>query len=135
MKVRAIDEGRRGREKELVRSDYFRKHGGTALPVYIGTLEYVVITASVRLGKNAYGAAIRREIMSSTGDVCSTSAISASIDNLEAKGFVQCSMSTPTGERGGRTKRMVLVTRSGKWVARSFYNWVMTASRGTPWED
>lgn len=139
MKVRPINEKRaenrrKGRENNSIRSEYARKHGGRALPIFIGTVEFAVIAAALRLGKNAYGASIRREIMSSTGDVCSTSAISASIGNLESKGFLECWMSAPTGERGGRTKRMVRVTRRGNRVARSFYDWVMKASRGTTWK-
>jgi hypothetical protein len=42
-------------------------------------------------------------------------------------------MSAPTQQRGGRAKRMVLVTGSGVRAAREFYEAVQRISRGTAW--
>jgi DNA-binding PadR family transcriptional regulator len=53
----------------------------------IGEFEYVLIAAAVRLGEQAYGAAIRAEIASSTGRNCSLGALYTTLDRLEAKDF------------------------------------------------
>ena len=49
----------------------------------IGEFEYVLIAAAVRLGDEAYGAAIRAEIASSTGRNCSLGALYTTLDRLE----------------------------------------------------
>ena len=114
---------------------WLEKHGGCALPIELGNLEYLTIASVARLGQTAYGVSIRSDIKKFTLYVCSTSKISKAISNLEEKGFVKCWMSAPTGERGGRSKRMVRITPSGVRAARRFYRWILRTSRSTPWGD
>ena len=99
----------------------------------LGEFEYLLLTAAVRLGEDAYGAAIRREIENSTGRRCSIGALYTTLDRLEAKGLIQTRMGDATPQRGGRRKRMVQVTSKGNRVARDFYGAVMRATRGIPW--
>ena len=100
----------------------------------IGEFEYLLLTASVRLGENAYGAAIRHEIEDATGRQCSIGALYTTLDRLEQKGFVETQMGDPTPERGGRSKRMVHVTAKGIKAAGDFYAAVRQVSRGVSWE-
>jgi PadR family transcriptional regulator PadR len=99
----------------------------------IGEFEYLLLTSSVRLGDDAYGAAIRREIENSTGSRCSIGALYTTLDRLEAKGLIETWMGDATPRRGGRRKRMVQVTPKGSRVARDFYEVVVRASQGIPW--
>jgi PadR family transcriptional regulator PadR len=100
----------------------------------LGEFEYLLLTAAVRLGEDAYGAAIRQEIESATGRNCSIGALYTTLDRLEAKGFVRTRMGDPTPQRGGRPKRMVYVTAKGVEAATDFYNSVTRVTRGVAWE-
>lgn len=99
----------------------------------LGEFEYLLITAAAGLGDQAYGAAIRQEIESATGQSCSIGALYTTIDRLEAKGLLQTWMGDATPQRGGRAKRMVRVTPTGVQAAKDFYDTVMRVSRGTSW--
>jgi PadR family transcriptional regulator PadR len=99
----------------------------------LGEFEYLLLTAAARLGEDAYGAAIRKEIESSTGRRCSIGALYTTLDRLEAKGFIATWMGDATPQRGGRPKRMVRVKPKGIRAAGEFYSAVMRASRGVSW--
>jgi PadR family transcriptional regulator PadR len=100
----------------------------------LGEFEYLLVTAAVRLGDEAYGAAMRQEIEGATRRRCSIGALYTTLDRLEAKGFVKTWMGDPTPQRGGRPKRMVRVTAKGIHAATEFYSAVTRASRGVAWE-
>jgi PadR family transcriptional regulator, regulatory protein PadR len=102
--------------------------------VMIGEFEYLIISAAARLGDEAYGAAIRRDIEEATGHQCSIGALYTTLDRLRSKGLVETWMGEPTAERGGRAKRMVRVTRKGAQAASAFYRTVIKASRNVSWE-
>lgn len=99
----------------------------------IGEFEYVLLAAAVRLGEDAYGAAIRQEIGIHTGHLCSIGALYTTIDRLEKKGLIKTWMGEGTPERGGRAKRMVRVTSAGVRAATEFYNAVVGISCGVSW--
>jgi PadR family transcriptional regulator, regulatory protein PadR len=82
---------------------------------FLGEFEHVVLLALLRLGNNAYGVMLRREIKSSIDRDVSIGAIYATLDRLEAKGYVTSHLGDPTPERGGRSKRYFRV--SGKGIA------------------
>ena len=100
----------------------------------IGEFEYLLIAAAARLGENAYGAAIRREIEEATRQRCSIGALYTTLDRLETKGFVKTWMGEATAQRGGRAKRMVRVTAKGVQAATSFYRAVARVSRHVSWD-
>jgi len=82
---------------------------------YLGEFEHIVVLALLRLAEQAYGVTVRREIEVRTGREVSIGAIYATLDRLEAKGYVKSQLGDPTPERGGRSKRFFHVT--GKGVA------------------
>ncbi|HEY6252562.1 MAG TPA: PadR family transcriptional regulator [Candidatus Angelobacter sp.] len=100
----------------------------------IGEFEYLLLSAAVRLGTNAYGAAIRLEIEQATRRRCSLGALYTTLDRVEAKGLVETWMGDATPERGGRSKRMIRVTGKGIKAAADFYRTVTRASRGVSWD-
>ena len=75
----------------------------------LGEFEYLILAAAAGLGDHAYGASIRQQIESATGDACSLGALYTTLDRLETKGLVKTSMGDPTPQRGGRPKRMVRI--------------------------
>jgi PadR family transcriptional regulator, regulatory protein PadR len=101
----------------------------------LGEFEYLLLTAAVRLGEEAYGAAIRREVEEATGRRCSIGALYTTLDRLEMKGLLKTWMGDPTPQRGGRPKRMARVTAKGVHAATAFYNAVSRVSRGVSWES
>jgi PadR family transcriptional regulator PadR len=101
--------------------------------IMLGEFEYLLITVATQLGDNAYGAALREEIQTRTGRKCSIGALYTTMDRLEAKGFLKTWMGDPTPERGGRAKRMILVTPNGTLAAKDFYDTVTRVSRGVSW--
>lgn len=81
---------------------------------YIGELEELVLLTVGILYKDAYGVAVMDEIERQTGRSLNISAVHAVLSRLEEKGLVKSQMSSPTAERGGRRKRIFLLTSSGK---------------------
>ena len=81
---------------------------------YIGELEELVLLTVGILYKQAYGVAVMDEIEKQTGRSLNISAVHAVLKRLEEKGLVTSEMSEPTSERGGRRKRVFLLTASGK---------------------
>jgi DNA-binding PadR family transcriptional regulator len=100
----------------------------------LGEFEYMLLAAAVRLGEDAYGAAIRQEMEITTGRRCSIGALYTTLDRLEKKGLLKTWMGEATPQRGGRAKRMVRVTAKGVQEATAFYNTVVRATRGLSWE-
>jgi PadR family transcriptional regulator PadR len=86
----------------------------------LGEFEYLVISAAVRRGENAYGAAIREEIERTAKRSCSIGALYTTIDRLESKALIETWMGEATADRGGRAKRMVRVTGKGVREASAF---------------
>jgi PadR family transcriptional regulator PadR len=99
----------------------------------LGEFEYLLLTAAVQLGEDAYGAAIRQEIEGATKRRCSIGALYTTLDRLEAKGLLETWMGDATPQRGGRAKRMVRVTAKGIRAAAAFYAAVTRVSRGVSW--
>lgn len=84
----------------------------------LGEFEHVVLLAVLRLGADAYGMEVRREIEKCTGRDVSTGAVYSTLDRLEEKGFVASALGDPTPERGGRARRIFEVTAAGSYALR-----------------
>ncbi|HZM61591.1 MAG TPA: helix-turn-helix transcriptional regulator [Vicinamibacterales bacterium] len=86
----------------------------------LGEFEQVVLLAILRLGPEAYGVTIRREIAACTERDPAPGALYTTLDRLEDKGLVTSRYGDPTPERGGRAKRYFTVTARGvRAVARA----------------
>jgi DNA-binding PadR family transcriptional regulator len=86
---------------------------------FLGSLEHIVLLAIVRLGGNAYGMTVRREIEVRTGRAISIGAVYATLERLEAKGYIRSRLGEPTAERGGRAKRLFRIEADGEAALRA----------------
>ena len=84
----------------------------------LGEFEQLVLLAIARLGDDAYGVTIRREIEERTGRDVTIGALYTALDRLERKAFVRSTMSAPTAERGGRSKRHFRMKPAGAAALR-----------------
>ena len=80
----------------------------------LGSLEQIILLALMRLDGNAHGMIVRREIEKRTGRNISIGAVYATLERLEAKGYVSSFTGEPTPQRGGRAKRLFRVQSAGK---------------------
>ena len=81
---------------------------------YLGELEELILLTVGILYPEAYGVAVMDEIEKQAGRKLNISAVHAVLTRLEEKGFVSSKMSDPTQERGGRRKRIFLLSAAGK---------------------
>lgn len=79
----------------------------------LGEFEQTVLLAIAHLGKGAYGVTIRQEIETRTDRPVAIGALYTALDRLERKGYVSSTMSDPTPERGGRSKRHFALEAAG----------------------
>ncbi len=80
---------------------------------HLGEFEQIVLLAVLRLGDDAYGVPIRREIEKRGGRKVTVGALYSTLDRLEAKGYVSSWFADPTSERGGRSRRYFRVEPEG----------------------
>lgn len=87
-------------------------------PNYIGELEQMVLLAIVRLGRDAYGMSILRELEDRAGRTVSRGALYLVLERMVQKGYLSTRMGEPTPERGGRAKRFFALTGTGEEALR-----------------
>lgn len=80
---------------------------------HLSDFELIVILVLLRLGDDAYGVPIGREIEEQTKREVKLGSVYATLERLEEKGFVVSELGEPTQERGGRAKRYFHVTKQG----------------------
>jgi DNA-binding PadR family transcriptional regulator len=80
----------------------------------LGELEELVLLHVGILYPNAYGVAVMDEIQHQASRRLNISAVHSVLTRLEEKGLLKSKMSDPTDERGGRRKRIFLLTAAGK---------------------
>jgi DNA-binding PadR family transcriptional regulator len=85
---------------------------------FLGDFEHLVLLALLRLGADAYGTSIRREIEAHAGRSISVGALYTALDRLERKGFAQSRLADPTPERGGRARRYYTLRPGGHAALR-----------------
>jgi PadR family transcriptional regulator, regulatory protein PadR len=80
---------------------------------YLGEFELMVMLAVLRLGGNAYGMTIRKEIMDIGRRPASLGAVYTTLERLEDKGLLENFVGGATEVRSGRAKKYFQVTASG----------------------
>lgn len=85
---------------------------------YLTDFEMMLLLATLRVGDDAYGVTIAREIEASGERTVMLGAVYAGLDRLEANGLVASTLGAPTPERGGRAKRFFRVTPTGMKAVR-----------------
>jgi DNA-binding PadR family transcriptional regulator len=101
----------------------------------LGELEQLVLLALLRLGEGAYGVSVQRELEARTGRSPTYATIYTTLGRLEAKGLVESSVGDPTPERGGRAKKIFLVTGPGRAALKRSFSELraMTQGLGGSW--
>jgi PadR family transcriptional regulator PadR len=80
---------------------------------YLGEFELMLLLTLIRLGDDAYGVPLSRELALRRGREVSVGSVYAALDRLELKGLVKSTLGESTPERGGRAKRYFRVTEQG----------------------
>jgi PadR family transcriptional regulator len=92
--------------------------------------ELMILLAILRVGEEAYGVEIAREIEATSGRRVLLGAAYAALDRLERNGLVSSRSGSPTPERGGRAKRFFQVTPRGIRAARETQRALVALWRG-----
>jgi len=99
---------------------------------YLGEFELIIMLSVIRLGDEAYGVPISREIEKYRNRNVSVSSVYAALERMEGKGLVYSSLGEATPERGGRAKRFFEVTREGLRIVHETRRILTTLWRRLP---
>jgi PadR family transcriptional regulator len=88
----------------------------------LGDFEQLVLFGVLRLGDEAYGAAIRQEIHARSGRDVSINAVYTTLDRLESKGLLRSWTGEPTPQRGGRRRKFYALRAPGMAALRQAYH-------------
>jgi PadR family transcriptional regulator PadR len=80
---------------------------------HVGEFEELVLLAVRGLGDDAYGASVQETLELETTRSVSLGAVYAALDRLERKGLLRSAMAQGTAVRGGRSRRVFLLTAQG----------------------
>jgi len=87
-------------------------------PTYLGEFEQLVLLAVLRCGDDAYGMAVRRELLERAGRDTAIGAVYATLDRLETKALVSSERLEAGEGRAGRARRRFRVTAAGRRALR-----------------
>jgi PadR family transcriptional regulator len=99
-------------------------------PAVLGDFEQLVLMGVLRMGDEAYGAAIRQEIHARSGRDISINAVYTTLDRLEAKGLLRSWIGEPTAQRGGRRRKFYALRPAGDAALRQAYRAFTAMARG-----
>lgn len=99
-------------------------------PSVLGDFEQLVLLGVLRLGDDAYGAAIRQEIHRRSGRDVSINAVYTTLDRLEKKGLLRSWVGEPTPQRGGRRRKFYALRPAGEAALRQAYQAFTDMARG-----
>ncbi len=75
--------------------------------------EIMILLAILRVGDEAYGVPIAREIETTTGRVVQLPAIYAVLERLQGQQLIESRLGEATAQRGGRAKKYFSLTPAG----------------------
>ena len=84
----------------------------------LGGFEKLLLLAVLRLGEQAYGAAIFEELEKRTARGVAPGAVYVTLRRLEKKGMVRAKPGAATPERGGRPKKIYAIEPDGLTALR-----------------
>ncbi len=103
----------RGDENTLLPGRYFFYIFEEMAEQSLSDLEFLVLLALIRLGDDAYGVTIGREIEKHAKRPAALGSVYAVLERLEQRGWVRSELGEATAERGGRAKRHFRITVQG----------------------
>ena len=99
---------------------------------HLSDFELIAMLVLLRLGEDAYGVPIAREIEEQTKREVKLGSVYAALERLEEKGFVASELGQPTQERGGRAKRYFHITQQGMREERETRRTLIRLWQGIP---
>jgi PadR family transcriptional regulator PadR len=99
---------------------------------HFSDFELITMLVLLRLGEDAYGVPIAREIEEQTKREVKLGSVYATLERLQEKGFVVSELGEPTPERGGRAKRYFRVTKQGMRKVRDTRQTLISLWQGVP---
>jgi DNA-binding PadR family transcriptional regulator len=81
---------------------------------HLGEFEQLVMLALVRLGEDAYGMTVRREIERIADRSATLGSVYGTLDRLEEKGYISSWHDDPDPVRGGHPRRYFQVEPEGE---------------------
>ncbi|HUR19482.1 MAG TPA: helix-turn-helix transcriptional regulator [Vicinamibacterales bacterium] len=99
-------------------------------PLYLGEFEQLVLLAVLRLGADAYGVSIGRELEEHAGRRVSRGALYTTLDRLEQKGLLRWKLVHGGDERGRLPRRAYDLTPRGVVSIRAARNVLTRMWRG-----
>ena len=99
----------------------------------LGAFEQAVLLAVIKLGDEAYGRAILKEVAIRLGRKVSAGAVYATLDRLEAKGFLSSRLAAGTPSRGGRARRYYRLKAAGVNALNETKSTLENLWRGAIW--
>ena len=97
----------------------------------LAEVEQLVLLAVLRLQDEAYAVPIRELLESDGGVRLSRGSVYVTLDRLQAKGLVTSAFSDPTGEPGGKARRMFRISSDGLAALKAVRRAVDRLSNGT----
>ena len=94
--------------------------------------EEILLLAILRLGDEAYGVSIAKEIRRRTGKVVKLGALWVSLDIAHQKGLVSKRIGEPSPQRGGRRKIFYRLTPEGYEALENAREFSRALWRGLP---
>lgn len=99
---------------------------------FLTDFELMVVLAVLRVRDDAYGVSIAREIEQTGGRPVTHAAVYIALDRLSQQGLVRSRLGEPTPERGGRAKKLFVVTPAGLRAIRRTQAAFMALWKGIP---
>ena len=88
-------------------------------PAYLGEFEQLLLLAVLRLGSDAFGPDIARELEARADRAVSRGHLYTSLDRLEDKGLLRWKVASGTAARDGLPRRIYTVTPAGVAALRA----------------
>ena len=92
----------------------------------------MILLSILRVGDEAYGVPVAREIENTGGRSVVLGAVYAALDRLETNGLVSSTIGDPTPARGGRAKRFFRLTPAGLRAVRQTRRALTRLWQGVP---
>jgi PadR family transcriptional regulator, regulatory protein PadR len=99
----------------------------------LGTFEQAVLLALVRLGSEAYGRSILKEVQVRLQREVTAGAVYATLDRLEKKSLISSRLGPGTPARAGRPRRYYAVKQAGLHALNESKNAVDQLWHGFRW--
>lgn len=97
---------------------------------HLGEFEQLVLLALLRLGDDAYGVTIHRELAEQADRDVALGALYTTLDRLEKKGLLASRLGESTAVRGGRRKKLFSLEVAGRAALSRSYQTLRRMTEG-----